>query len=105
MEAAELSDIDPALLDPLQSTVWVVCMLHPVVVADADIRRLHVGSFGKEDAWRHLKPLMGSALPHPPPMQAAVRGSKVSVSADLPSSVAPHVMRANGKARGVHFWQ
>ena len=46
---------------------------------------------------------MGAALSHPPPMQAAVRGSKVEVSADLPSVVAPLVMRAGGKARGVHF--
>ena len=61
-----------------------------------------MGSFGKDHAWRHLKPLMGAALPHPPPMQAAVRGSKVEVSADLPSPVAPLVMRASGKAR-VHF--
>ena len=36
-------------------------------------------------------------------MQVAVRGSKVEVSADLPSSVAPLVMRASGKARGLHF--
>ena len=102
-EAAELPDIDPAPLDPLRSTVRFLCVLDPAVVADADIRRLHVGSFGKDQAWRHLKPLMGAALPHPPPMHAAVRGSKVEVSADLPSSVAPLVMRASGKARGVHF--
>ena len=36
-------------------------------------------------------------------MQVAVRGSKFEVSADLPSSVAPLVMRASGKARGLHF--
>ena len=62
-----------------------------------------MGSFGKYHAWRHLKPLMGAAVPHPQTMQAAVRGSKVEVSADLPSSVAPLVMRASGKARGAHF--
>ena len=62
-----------------------------------------MGSFGKYHAWRHLKPLMGAAVPHPRTMQAAVRGSKVEVSADLPSSVAPLVMRASGKARGAHF--
>ena len=64
-----------------------------------------VGSFGKDHPWRHLKPLMGAALPHPLPMQAAVRvrGSKVEVSTDLPTEVAPLVLRASGKARGVHF--
>ena len=45
---------------------------------------------------------MGAALPHPPPM-ATVGGSKVEVSADLPTEVAPPVLRASGKARGVHF--
>ena len=102
-EAAELPDIDPAPLDPLSSIVRVVCVLDPAVLVDADIRRLHVGSFGKDHTWRHLKLLMGAALPHPPPMQAAVRGSKVEVSADLPTSVAQLVMRASGKAPGVHF--
>ena len=102
-EAAELPDIDPVPPDPLPSTVWVVYVLDLAVLADVDIRRLHVGSFGKDHAWRHLKPLMGVALPHPPPMQAAVKGSKVEVSAGLPSLVAPLVMRASGKDRGVHF--
>ena len=102
-EAAELPDVDPAPLDPLPSTVRVVCVLDPVVLADALLRRLHVGSFGKDHAWRHLKPLMGAALPHPPPMQAAVKGSKVEVSADLPTEVVPLALRASGKARGVHF--
>ena len=46
---------------------------------------------------------MGAALPYPPPMQAAVQGSKVEVSADLPTEVVPLVMHASGKARGVHF--
>ena len=62
-----------------------------------------MGSFGKDHALRHLKPLMGPALPHPAPRQARVRGSKVAVSADLCSLVAPLVMRASGKAREVHF--
>ena len=30
-------------------------------------------------------------------------GSKVEVSVDLPTEVAPRVLRANGKAWGVHF--
>ena len=102
-EAAELPDVDPAPLDPVPATVRVVCVLDPAVLADADLRRLHVGYFGEDHAWRHLRPLMGAALPHPPPMQAAVPGSKVEVSTDLPSSVAPLVMRASGKGRGVHF--
>ena len=102
-EAAELPDIDPAPLDPLPCTVRVVCVLDPAVLADANIRRLHLGSFGKDHACWHLKLLMGAALPHPPPMQAAIRGSKVEVSVDLPSAVAPPVMRASGKARGVHI--
>ena len=102
-EAAELPDIDPAPLDPLPSTVRVVCVLDPAVLADTHVRRLHVGAFGKDHAWRHLRPLMGAAVPHPPFMQATVRGSKVEVSADLPLAVVPLVMRANGKARGVHF--
>ena len=67
-ETAELPDVDPAWLEPVPSTVRVVCVLDPAVLADADIRRLHVGSFVKDHAWRHLKPLMGAALPHPPPM-------------------------------------
>ena len=90
-------------LDPVPSTVGFVCILDPAVLADADIRRLHVGSFGKHHAWRHLKPLIEAALPPPPPMQAEVRGSKVEASEDLPLSVAPMVMRASGKAQGVHF--
>ena len=102
-ESTELPDVDPAPLDPVPATVRVVCVLDPAVPVDADVHQLHVGAFGKDHAWRHLKPLMGAALPHPPPMQAAVRGSMVKVSTDLPSSVAPLVMRASGKARGVHF--
>ena len=91
-ETAELPDVDPTPLDPLPSTVRVVYVLEPAVLAHADIRRLHVESFGKDCAWRHLKPLMGAALPRPPPMQAAVRGLKVEVSADLPWLVAPLLM-------------
>ena len=102
-ESAGLPDVDLAPLDPLPATVRVVCVLDPAVPADADVRRLHAGAFGKDHAWRHLKPLMGAALPQPQPMQAAVRGWMVEVSTDLPSSVAPLVMRASGKARGVHF--
>ena len=44
-EAAELPDIDPVPLDPLPSTVRVVCVLDPAVLADADIRRLHESVF------------------------------------------------------------
>ena len=102
-ELAEIPDVDPAPLDPVQATVRVVCILDLVVLADADARWLHVGAFGKDHVWRHLKPLMAAALPYFPPMQAAVRGSIVEVSTDLPSSVAPLVMRASGKAQGVHF--
>ena len=47
---------------------------------------------------------MGAALPHPPPMQAALQESRVEVSADLLTEIVPLVMRATGKARGVHFW-
>ena len=100
---AELPDEDPAPLDPVPATVRAICVLDPAIVADADLLRLHVGTFGRDHAWQHLKPLMGAALPHPPPMQTAVRGSMVEVSTDLPSSVAPLVMRASGKARGMHF--
>ena len=46
---------------------------------------------------------MGAVLPHPPPMQAAVRGPKVEVAAELPTEVAPLVMRVSGKARGVYL--
>ena len=102
-ETAELPDVDPALLDPVPATVRVVCVLDPAVPADADVRRLHVGAFGKDHASRHLRPLMGAALPQPPPMQAAIRGSMVEVSTNPPSSVALLVLRASGKARGVHF--
>ena len=49
-EAAELPDVDPAPLDPLPSAVRVVCIPDPAVLADADLRRLHVGSFGKDHA-------------------------------------------------------
>ena len=65
--------MDPALLDPLPSTVGVVCVLELAVVADANVRPLHVGAFGNDHASRHLRPLMGAALPHPPPMQVALR--------------------------------
>ena len=66
-ETAELPDVDTAPPDPLPSIVRVVCVLDPAVLADADIRQLHVGSFGKDHAWRHLKPLMGAAEPTPRP--------------------------------------
>ena len=102
-KTAEHPDLDPAPLDPVPATVRVVCVLDPAVLAEADVRPLHVGAFGKDHAWRHLRPLMVAALPHPPPMQAAIRGSMVEVSTDLPWSVAPLVMRASGKAREVHF--
>ena len=49
-EAAQLLDVDRAPLDPLPSTVRVVCVLDQAVLADADFRRLHVGSFGKDHA-------------------------------------------------------
>ena len=102
-EAAELPDVDSAPLDLLPSTVKVVCVLDPAVLADAHVHHLHVGAFGKDHAWRHLRPLMGATLPHPPPMQAAVRGSRVEVLADLLTELVPLVMRSSGKARGVHF--
>ena len=101
-EAAERPDVDRAPLDPLPSMVRVVYVLDPAVLADANARRLHVGAFGKDHAWRHL---IGAALPHPPPMQAGIWGSRVEVSADLPTEVVPLVMRASGKARGAHFRQ
>ena len=102
-EAAELPDVDPAPPDPLPSTTRIVCVLDPAVLADANVHGLHVGAFGKDHAWRHLRPLMGAALPHPPPMHVAVRGSRVEVSADLPIEVVPFVMGVNGKLRGIHF--
>ena len=102
-EAAEPPDVDPALLDPLPSIVRVVRVLDPAVLADADVRELHVGAFGKDHTWRHLRLLMGAPLPHPPLMQAAVWGSRVEGSADLLTEVVPLVMPASGKARGVHF--
>ena len=42
--AAELPDVDPAPLDPLPSTVRVVCVLDTAVLADADLRRLCGGA-------------------------------------------------------------
>ena len=102
-EAAELPDVDSATLDTLPSTVRVVCVRDSAVLLDGDVRCLHVGAFGKDHAWRHRKPRMGAALPQPPPMQAAVRGSRVEFSAYVPTEVGPLVMRASGKARGVHF--
>ena len=102
-EMAELPDVDPAELDPLPSTVRVVCRLNPPVLADDGVHRLHVGAFGKDHAWRHLKPLNGAALPEPAPMEAAARGSRVEVSTDLPTEVVPLVRRASIKGRGLHF--
>ena len=49
-EAAKLPDVDPAPLDPLPSTFQAVCVLDPEVLADANLRWLHVGSFGKDHA-------------------------------------------------------
>ena len=103
-ETAELLDVDPAPPVPLPSTVRIVCVLDPAALPDTEPWRLHVGSFGKDHSWRHPKLQMAAALPHPPPMQAAVRGSMVEVSTDLPTKVAPLVLRASGKAwGGVHF--
>ena len=64
-------------MNPLQSTVRVVCVLDLAVLADANICWLHVGSFGKEDAWPHFKPLMGAVLPPPPLPGYAGRGPGV----------------------------
>ena len=50
LEAAELPDGDLAPLEPLSSTVRVVCVLDLAVMADADLRRLHVGSLRKDHA-------------------------------------------------------
>ena len=49
-KAAELPHIDPAPLNPLPSTVRVFGVLDPATVADVNVRRLHVGSFGKDHA-------------------------------------------------------
>ena len=49
-EAAKLRDVDPAPPDALPSTVMIVRVLEPAVLADADVRRLHVGAFGKDHA-------------------------------------------------------
>ena len=102
-ETTELLYLHPAQLDLLPSTVCMVCVLDPAVVVDADLRRLHVGSFGKKHLWQHLKPLMGPALPHPLLMQAAVWGSKVKATTDLRTKVAPLGLGASGNAGGVHF--
>ena len=76
-ETSEILDVDPALVDPLLSTMHIVCVLDPAVMADTDVRRLHVALFGKDHSQRHLKTLMGAALRNARPMQAAVQGSKV----------------------------
>ena len=102
-EAAELPNVHSAPLDPLTRTVRDFCVPDPVLLANAHVRRLHVGAFAKDQAWPHLRLLRGAALPNPPPMEAAVRGSRVEVLADLPTEVLPLVMRASGKARGVHL--
>ena len=46
-ETSELLDLDPAPPDPLPSTMRIVCVLHPAFLANADLRRPDVGSFGK----------------------------------------------------------
>ena len=71
---AELPDVDPAPLDPLPSAVRIVCVQDLAVLVDTGLRQLHMGSFAKDHSWRHLMPLMGAALPHPPPMQAVCQG-------------------------------
>ena len=58
-EAAKLPDVDPAPLDPLPSKAKVICVPDLGVLADAEVQRLHVGAFGKDHAWRHLRVLMG----------------------------------------------
>ena len=54
--------MDPAPLDPVPATVRVVCVLDPAVLADADVRRLHVGAFGKAAQAAHG----GGPAPFPP---------------------------------------
>ena len=49
-EAGELPDIDFAPLDPLRSTVRVVCVVDRAHLVHADVHRLHVGAFGKDHA-------------------------------------------------------
>ena len=44
---------------------------------------------------------MGSTLPHPPPMQAAVRGSQIEFSMHLPMDLLPAVLRDSGRVRGL----
>ena len=66
-----------------------------------DVRRLHVGAFGEGP--RVAAPQAAHGGSPAPLMQAAIRGSMLEVSTDLSSSVAPLLMRASGKARGVHF--
>ena len=95
--------VDPATLNPLPSRPHIVCVLHLAVVPDTDLRLLHVGSFGKDHSWWYLKSLMEGAIPQPPPMHVAVQGSLAEVSTDIPTKVAPLLLRASGNPRGVRF--
>ena len=66
----------------LPSEFQALCVLDVAAPADADIHRLHLGSFGKDHACRHLNPLMGGRPAPLQLMQAAMRGSKVQFLAN-----------------------
>ena len=86
---------------PFPATARVVCLRDPAILASADVRRLNVSRFGRDQAWRHLEPISGSQPPRPPPMQLAVRGSMVEVQMDLQADLAPSVIRSSGRVQGV----
>ena len=56
----------------------------PGIWALADVHPLHVDCWAREEAWHHLGPLLGVALPKRPHMDPAVRGSRLEVTVDLP---------------------
>ena len=92
---AKLPDANPAPLDPLPSTVRIVCVIDPVVLADADLCRLHVGSFGKDHS-------LGcpTAPPHHAGGGARVEGGGLHRTPDRGGAAGP---TRQSQSPGVHF--
>ena len=102
-ETAKLLDVDPARLHPLLSTVRIVCVLDPAVLAHADLRLLYVGSIGKYHVWRHLKPPDVRGGPAAPPAHVGGdAGVEVGGLCASRPSWRSWFLRASGTPRGVH---
>ena len=66
----------PPLGGDLPATAWVAYALDPAVCAAADVQRLNVARFDKDEIWKHVGPLMGAP---PSPHECGGQWDLVSV--------------------------